>query len=154
MSAASAAAAAANEGPATPMDIDDDDLSMSDSVTSSIPPSSPSTQVPTGAAKSSEGVANGLNGTAAKPLEVDDDSSSEEDEAPLPPPHRVTSMGSAQGHQQQQATPPPQLSVPPIDPELFKDAGNQHFSAREYSKAIQEYTKGRLKCVIPYSLSE
>lgn len=57
------------------------------------------------------------NGTAA---ETNGDSS-----APPPPPHRTP-------------TSPP----PPVDAEACKAAGNKFFKAKDYTKAIQEYTKG------------
>ena len=48
----------------------------------------------------------------------------EEDAAPPPPPHKVPT------------------SPPPIDPEACKAAGNKFFKAREWQKAINEYSKG------------
>lgn len=50
------------------------------------------------------------------------------DGAPAPPPHRTP------------ASPPP----PTEDAEAFKAAGNKYFKAKDYDKAIQEYTKGAL----------
>lgn len=47
--------------------------------------------------------------------------------SPVPPPHKVPS-------------PPPK---PAIDPEACKALGNKYFKARDYTKAIAEYTKGR-----------
>ena len=47
------------------------------------------------------------------------------DSGPVPPPHKASS-------------PQP----PPVDPEVFKAAGNKFFKAKEYDKAIKEYTKG------------
>jgi len=57
---------------------------------------------------------NGVNGTH------------KEDEAPAPPPHK--------------SSPPPK---PEVDAEACKAAGNKFFKAREWEKAIQEYTKGK-----------
>ena len=48
------------------------------------------------------------------------------DSSPAPPPHKVPS-------------PPPK---PAIDPEACKATGNKYFKAKDYTKAIQEYTKG------------
>ena len=45
---------------------------------------------------------------------------------PIPPPHKVQS-------------PPPK---PAIDPEVCKATGNKYFKAKDYTKAIAEYTKG------------
>ncbi|KAF2091557.1 TPR-like protein [Saccharata proteae CBS 121410] len=47
--------------------------------------------------------------------------------APPPPPHRTPT------------SPPPQ--APAVDAEACKAAGNKHFKAKEYEKAIQEYSK-------------
>lgn len=44
--------------------------------------------------------------------------------APPPPPHRTPT------------------SPPPVDAEACKAAGNKFFKAKDYTKAIQEYTKG------------
>jgi len=57
---------------------------------------------------------NGVNGTH------------KEEEAPAPPPHK--------------SSPPPK---PEVDAEACKAAGNKFFKAREWEKAIQEYTKGK-----------
>lgn len=48
------------------------------------------------------------------------------DDTPAPPPHKVPS-------------PPPK---PAIDPEACKATGNKYFKAKDYTKAIAEYTKG------------
>lgn len=47
--------------------------------------------------------------------------------SPIPPPHKVPS-------------PPPK---PAIDPEACKALGNKYFKAKDYTKAIAEYTKGK-----------
>ena len=49
--------------------------------------------------------------------------------SPVPPPHTVNPTTS----------PPPK---PAIDPELCKAVGNKYFKAKDYQKAIQEYSKG------------
>lgn len=59
---------------------------------------------------------------------ADGQNESDKDSAPAPPPHRTP------------ASPPP----PPVDAEACKAAGNKFFKAREYEKAIQEYSKGTL----------
>jgi DnaJ homolog subfamily C member 7 len=51
------------------------------------------------------------------------DEESEGAKSPTPPPHK---------------TPPP----PKVDPEACKAAGNKFFKAKDYDRAIQEYTKG------------
>ena len=52
------------------------------------------------------------------------------DESPMPPPHGTNPATS----------PPPK---PDIDPEACKILGNKYFKAKDYTKAIQEYSKGR-----------
>lgn len=64
--------------------------------------------------------ANGVNGTTHE----------EEEAAPAPPPHKSSS------------SPPPETPAPTVDAEAFKTAGNKFFKAREWQKAVQEYTKG------------
>ncbi|KAI9803670.1 MAG: hypothetical protein M1833_000582 [Piccolia ochrophora] len=49
------------------------------------------------------------------------------DSSPVPPLHKT------------RTSPPPQQ--PSVDAEAFKAAGNKHFKAKEYDKAIKEYTK-------------
>lgn len=56
--------------------------------------------------------------------------------APTPPPHK--SPSSSPPPQQQANSPPP----PPVDAEQCKEAGNKFFKAKQYDKAIEEYTKG------------
>ena len=48
------------------------------------------------------------------------------DGSPVPPPHKTPS-------------PPPK---PAYDPEACKATGNKYFKAKDYTKAVQEYTKG------------
>ena len=40
-------------------------------------------------------------------------------------------------------TPPPHKPVPKVDPEACKAAGNKFFKAKDYDRAIQEYSKGQ-----------
>ena len=61
----------------------------------------------------------------AFPGEAPNGTSDREDKSPTPPPHRV----------------PP---TPKVDPEACKAAGNKFFKAKDYDRAIQEYTKGRV----------
>lgn len=59
------------------------------------------------------GTVNGINGDH------------EDDKSPTPPPHRV-----------------PMVEKPTVDAEAAKAAGNKFFKAKDYSRAIAEYTKG------------
>ena len=65
-----------------------------------------------------------VNGTADK-MDVDE-------EAPVPPPHKSAP-----------ASPVEKPMPTPEEAEAFKNQGNVHFKAREYGKAIAEYTKGK-----------
>jgi len=48
------------------------------------------------------------------------------------------------GHAEKSPTPPPHKpQLPPVDPEACKAAGNKFFKAKDYERAIAEYTKGR-----------
>ena len=49
------------------------------------------------------------------------------DSSPAPPPHKT----------------PAQPPKPEFDPEACKATGNKYFKAGDYTKAIQEYTKGK-----------
>ncbi|KAI9810487.1 MAG: hypothetical protein M1827_006263 [Pycnora praestabilis] len=60
------------------------------------------------------------------------------DGSPIPPPHRTPTSPSPQQQQQQQQQKPAQ---PTVDAEACKAAGNKFFKAKEYDKAIKEYTK-------------
>lgn len=64
---------------------------------------------------------NGLNGHA------------EHEQAPVPPPHKDNSG------------PPSTPASPGVDAEVCKAAGNKFFKAREWKKAIEEYSKGQSK---------
>lgn len=68
---------------------------------------------------------NGVNGTADK-MDVD------EDMPPTPPPHKS-----------RPESPVEKPAPTPEEAESFKNQGNVHYKAREYGKAIAEYTKGR-----------
>lgn len=87
-------------------------------------PSSPPAEKIPGAFNSAP---NGVNGTTDK----DKDSMDVDSGAPTPPPHK---------------SPPtsPVAAAPPTpeEAEAFKNAGNKHYKAKEYRKAIEEYTKG------------
>lgn len=52
------------------------------------------------------------------------------------------------GHDERSPTPPPHKvqPVPKVDPEAYKAAGNKFFKAKDYEKAIAEYTKGMSSC--------
>lgn len=49
-------------------------------------------------------------------------------EAPAPPPHK--------------ANPSSPITTPEDDAETYKAAGNRHFKDKNYSKAIEQYSKG------------
>ena len=51
--------------------------------------------------------------------------------SPIPPPHSTNPTIS----------PPPK---PAIDPEICKAVGNKFFKAKDYQRAVQEYSKGEL----------
>lgn len=53
--------------------------------------------------------------------------------SPIPPPHKAPS-------------PPPK---PSVDPEACKALGNKYFKAKDYIKAIAEYTKGKSPNQLP-----
>lgn len=57
-----------------------------------------------------------------------------EESGPAPPPHRSASSSPAQS--------PEVAQGPPVDAEACKEAGNKFFKAKQYDKAIEEYTKG------------
>jgi len=76
-----------------------------------------------GPVSAANGGVNGVNG-------LNDDGS------PIPPPHKVPTSPPPQ--------PQPQLPPKPtVDAEACKAAGNKFFKAKDYDKAIKEYTKGR-----------
>lgn len=53
---------------------------------------------------------------------------------PAPPPHRSASNSPVQSE--------PPVQSPPVNAEECKEAGNKFFKAKQYDKAIEEYTKG------------
>jgi len=53
------------------------------------------------------------------------------DQGPVPPPHKSNPT-----------SPVPAPAPTPEDAEAFKTAGNKFYKAKEYKKAIEEYTKG------------
>lgn len=61
------------------------------------------------------------------------------DASPVPPPHGSNPATS----------PPPK---PSIDPEACKALGNKYFKAKDYSKAVQEYSKGRVSAMVLLTL--
>jgi DnaJ homolog subfamily C member 7 len=56
------------------------------------------------------------------------DGTTHEEPAPTPPPHKAN------------PTEPP--TTPLDDAESYKAAGNRHFKAKDYAKAIEQYSKG------------
>ncbi|KAI1610535.1 DnaJ protein, subfamily C, member 7 [Exophiala viscosa] len=55
----------------------------------------------------------------------------------------VASNGTTDGHEERSPTPPPHKEppAPKVDPEACKAAGNKFFKAKDYDRAIAEYTK-------------
>ena len=96
------------------MDIDRDGNSSrkSSTISSSPPPMSPA----------SYPAPNGVNGEAS----------------PVPPPHKTQAKPEPQPQPQPQPQPPSLVG----EAEAFKAAGNKHFKAKDYTKAIAEYTRG------------
>ena len=66
------------------------------------------------------------SGIHQQPNGISDRDQMNGDGSPVPPPHKTPS-------------PPPK---PAYDPELCKATGNKYFKAKDYTKAVQEYTKG------------
>lgn len=62
-----------------------------------------------------------------------------DEEAPVPPPHKSAP-----------ASPVVKPAPTPEEAEAFKNQGNAHYKAREYGKAIAEYTKGKSTYRITY----
>ncbi len=118
-------ALSAMSDPPTPMEVDLEEEGPTSSLPSSPPPAmSPSPILP----PPTNGI-NGSNGTI-------------EDEGPTPPPHKVPTSPPPQSQPQPQPQPqPPPKST--VDAEACKAAGNKFFKAKDYDKAIKEYTKGR-----------
>lgn len=68
-----------------------------------------------------------------KPAPKANGTSGMDGEGPVPPPHRSNPT-----------SPEPSSAPTPEDAEAFKTAGNRFYKAREYKKAIEEYTKGQI----------
>lgn len=66
------------------------------------------------------------SGTQQHTNGVSDNDQMNGDGSPIPPPHKTPS-------------PPPK---PAYDPEACKVTGNKYFKAKDYTRAVQEYTKG------------
>lgn len=64
--------------------------------------------------------------THQQPNGISDHDQMNGDDSPIPPPHKTPS-------------PPPK---PAYDPEACKATGNKYFKAKDYTRAVQEYTKG------------
>ena len=64
-------------------------------------------------------------------------------EGPVPPPHKSNPTSPA-------AASPPTVE----EAEAFKAAGNKFYKAKEYKKAIEEYTKGMLLFSLKRSQSQ
>lgn len=86
-------------------------------------PSSPPAEKIPGAFNSPNGV--NVNGSTNK------DSMDVDSGAPTPPPHKSPPT-----------SPTPAAAPTPEEAEAFKNAGNKHYKAKEYRKAIEEYTRG------------
>lgn len=65
--------------------------------------------------------------------------------------HQETDIEDSPVPPQHKSPPPP--PKPSIDPEACKALGNKYFKARDYTKAIAEYTKGEYPCSIIYIIS-
>jgi DnaJ family protein C protein 7 len=61
-----------------------------------------------------------------------------ESDAPRPPPHRTPTSPPVK----KAPTPPPAPVKDTVAAEAYKTSGNKFFKAKEYEKAIQEYSKG------------
>lgn len=68
-------------------------------------------------------------------------SNGEEEAGPAPPPHRIPTSPPPQPQHQPQPPPQPQPQQPTADAEACKVSGNKFFKAKEYAKAIMEYSK-------------
>lgn len=69
-------------------------------------------------------------------------------EAPgaFPEQSETATTNGTNGHDDRSPTPPPHrvAPAPKVDPEACKAAGNKFFKAKDYERAIQEYTKGNV----------
>lgn len=74
------------------------------------------------------------------------------DSSPIPPPHGVNTTSSPPSAPKLPFPPPPPIQPllpqqPTIDPEACKTLGNKYFIAKDYKKAIKEYTRGGYLCL-------
>lgn len=111
-------ALSAMSDPSTPMEMDQDEEGPASSLPSSPPPA-----MSPGPVSGANGV-NGVNGL-------------NDDDSPIPPPHKVPTSPPPQPQ-----PPPPPPPKPTVDAEACKAAGNKFFKAKDYAKAIKEYSKG------------
>ncbi len=85
------------------------------------------------------------------PMDVEnEDSMTNRSSAPQTPSHDAPGAfpdAGANGfsdHDEKSPTPPPHQPPPPkVDPEACKAAGNKFFKAKDYDRAVQEYSKGK-----------
>ena len=65
----------------------------------------------------------------------------------FPDPTTNGDTNGVNGHDEKSPTPPPHKEppLPPVDAEACKAAGNKFFKAKDYPRAIMEYTKGTRK---------
>lgn len=124
--------------PPTPMEVDQEEEGPASTLPSSPPPMSPQTQPSTNGV--SNGASNGINGGM---------NGMNEDGSPIPPPHKTPTSPPPQEAQSQPQQPP----KPTVDAEACKAAGNKFFKAKDYDKAIAEYTKGMHTCILVTSLA-
>lgn len=74
------------------------------------------------------------------------------DSSPVPPPHGISTTSSPPPAAKTPFPPPPpiqplQPQQPTIDPEACKTLGNKYFIAKDYKRAIKEYTRGGCLCI-------
>jgi DnaJ family protein C protein 7 len=84
--------------------------------------------VPLNTKADADSATNGTNGADVIDLTKD------EENVPAPPPHRSAPQSPAQTAAE--------------DAETFKNEGNKYFKAKDYTKAIEYYTKGERPCAI------
>lgn len=73
------------------------------------------------------------------------------DSSPIPPPHGINTTSSpSPAPKTPFPAPPPvqplQPQLPTIDAEACKTLGNKYFIAKDYKKAVKEYTRGGCLC--------
>lgn len=69
------------------------------------------------------------------------------DSSPIPPPHGINTTSSPSPVPKTPLPAPPPIQplqppLPTIDAEACKTLGNKYFIAKDYKKAIKEYTRG------------